>query len=70
MTREERWRRVVTVAAPREVAQVDRGELLRVEGEAEVDRATVAAVAAVAAVAPVAAGRRQGQMVSLTAALL
>ena len=41
--REERWRREVAEAAPREAAQVDRRELLRVEGEAEVDRALVAA---------------------------
>jgi len=41
--REERWRREVAEAAPREAAQVDRRELLRVEREAEVDRALVAA---------------------------
>jgi len=41
--REERWRREVAKAAPRKAAQVDRRELLRVEGEAEVDRALVAA---------------------------
>ena len=34
---------MVAEAAPREAAQVDRRELLRVEGEAEVDRALVAA---------------------------
>ena len=41
--REERWRREVAEAARRKAAQVDRRELLRVEGEAEVDRALVAA---------------------------